>query len=158
MKFMEDYTINCIDNKSFDKPYSDWHTDNYSLLKSDGTEIKDAKAAWAGVGATYAPFTAHLHQPFFLSCHETSYGYEMIGQAWVFANFPGNASAGEQKHKDAQGKEWDMKIPGGFRFEYVKDAGPKGFKLQRSEIMSDSGPAVLTLLKRGLIKPADLGL
>lgn len=157
MKFMEDYTRNCIDNRSFDKPHSDWHSDDYSLLKSDGTEIKGGKDAWAGVGATYAPFTGHHHQPFFLSCIETEYGYEMIGQAWVFVHFPGAASAGEQKHKDSEGKEWDMKVPGGFRFEYVKDSA-KGFKLQRTDIMSDSGPAVLRMLRRGLIKPADLGL
>ena len=35
MKFMEDYTHNCIDNRSFDKPYPDWHSDDYSLLTSD---------------------------------------------------------------------------------------------------------------------------
>lgn len=112
MNFMEDYTRNAIDSRKFDAPHSDWHSDNYSYLKSDGTDIKSGgKDAWAGVGATYAPFTAHIHQPLFLMCIETDYGYEMQGQAWVFANFPGDVSAGEQKHKDGrEGKEWDMKV------------------------------------------------
>lgn len=39
----------------------------------------------------------------------------------------------------------------------MKDS-EKGFLMQRAELMSDSGPAVLAMLKRGLIKPADLGL
>jgi hypothetical protein len=112
VKFMEDYARNCVDTRSFDTPYSDWHSDDYSLLKLDGTEIKGGKDAWAGVGATYAPFTGHHHQPIFVSCIKTAYGYEMIGQAWVFANFPGASSAGEQKQKDNQGKEWDMKARG----------------------------------------------
>lgn len=86
------------------------HTDNYSLLKADGSEIKGGKAAWAAVGETYAPFTANNHIPFYVSCCETAYGYEMIGQAWVYANFPGSPSAGETKHKDSAGQEWDMKV------------------------------------------------
>lgn len=110
MKWLEDYTVNCIDSRAFDQPHSVWHSDDFSLLKTDGTEIKGAKEAWANTAEIFAPFTSHLHQPFYLCCTETKYGYEMLGQAWVFANFPGAASAGEKKHKDAHGKEWDMKV------------------------------------------------
>ena len=110
MKWLEDYTVNCIDSRAFDKPYSVWHSDDFSLLKTDGTEIKGGKEAWASVGELFAPFTSHLHQPMYACCTETKNGYEMLAQAWIFANFPGVASAEEQKHKDAQGKEWDMKV------------------------------------------------
>ena len=45
-----------------------------------------------------------------------------------------------------------------FRFEYVKDSSHReGFKLQRAESMSDSGSAVLTMLKREIVKPKGFG-
>jgi hypothetical protein len=54
MKWLEDYTVNCIDSRAFDKPHSVWHSDDFSLLKTDGTEIKGGKEAWASVGELFA--------------------------------------------------------------------------------------------------------
>ena len=89
-----------------------------------------------------------------------SYGWELIGNAWIFGNFPGNPGPGEQKVKDIDGHEWDCKMAGGFRFQFVKDAGgPRdGILLKMVQIMTDSAPVMMKMLGRGLIKPADLGL
>jgi len=161
MKWMEDYTVNVIDKQQWSLPYSEYHADDFSVLKPDGNEVEGGEQAWAAIKELYSPFTEHLHEPFFLSCHETDYGWEMIGQAMVYANLQGKQAAGEQKVKDLTGKEWDIKVPGGFRFQYVKDAKAKnggGIVLRMTQIMSDSGPAMMGMMKRGLIKASDLGL
>ena len=78
----------------------------------------------------------------------------MIGQAWLHANLPGEPKTGERRVKDLSGKEWDVKIPGGFHFVYVKQEGAPhdGIVLARTEIMSDSMPAVQILMARGVMK------
>ena len=35
----------------------------------------------------------------------------MIGNAWIFGNFPGEAGPSEQKAKDIDGKEWILEWP-----------------------------------------------
>jgi hypothetical protein len=82
----------------------------------------------------------------------------VIGQADVFANIhvPGN----EPKPKDSYGKEWDMVSHSAFHFEYVKDSKAKhdGVLLKSTRIFGDTAPALMLMLKRGQLKPADLGL
>jgi hypothetical protein len=79
----------------------------------------------------------------------------MIGQAHVYATLPGKPADGEPpKVKDGKGKEWDVSVPGAFHFEYRKDDSSKhgGFKLQKTEIMSESLPIAMMLVKRGVIQ------
>lgn len=79
----------------------------------------------------------------------------MIGQAYLFANLPGQAAQDEPaKVNDKDNKQWDIVIPAGFRFEYKKDSSSKHgeVKLQKTEIMSDSAPILMRLAKRGVIQ------
>jgi hypothetical protein len=154
MKWMEDYTIAFNARSNWDQKSSDWHTSDFSLIKPDGVRVTDADEAFEQAKALYAPFTKEFHEPYFLVSWETSDGYGMLGQAHCFANCPGEPVQGEQKVKDGQGREWDVKIPGAFLFDYVKKDGAAhgGFELRRCEIMSDSMPAVQILLKRGVMK------
>jgi len=63
-------------------------------------------------------------------CHDKDDGYELLGQALFYANLPGQPAAGEAKVKDLSGREWDFKIPAGFRFQFVKDSNaPNGHGL-----------------------------
>jgi len=82
----------------------------------------------------------------------------LLGNAWLFANLPGQGEG--SKVKDVKGREWDIKVPAGFHFVYMKDSEAKhdGIKLATTSVTSDSGPIVVELLKRGVMKPADLGL
>ena len=47
-----------------------------------------------------------------------------------------------------------------FHFEYVKDSKAKhdGVLLKSTRIFGDTAPALMLMLKRGQLKPADLGL
>ncbi|MCJ1460821.1 hypothetical protein MMC28_011203 [Mycoblastus sanguinarius] len=160
MKWMEDYTMASIDTRAWDTiPYSDYHTDDFTLYKADGSVEKGGKQAWEkGLPTVYGPFKSHLHEPNFLVCTETKYGWEMIGQANVYANL--HVEGKEPKVKDGSGREWDHVTPGAFHFEYVKDSKAKhqGILLKSSRIFADSGPALMLMLKRGQLKPGDLGL
>jgi hypothetical protein len=85
----------------------------------------------------------------------------MIGNAYIFGNLPGNPSASEPgKVQDIDGKQWDCKMVGGFRFQFVKDAGgPRdGMLMKKVQIMTDTAPVMMRMLGRGLVKPSDLGL
>ena len=88
----------------------------------------------------------------------TSFSSAVLGQANMYANLhaPGN----EPKVKDGSGKQWDVVTPSAFHFAYVKDSRAKhdGVRLQSTRIFADSGPALMMMLKRGQLKPADLGL
>ena len=161
MKFMEAYTSWFEENHFKEPAPTQWHTKDGSLALADGREFKGADEVWAALPLTYGPFVQYYHQPYFLNCFEIAKGYEMIGQATLFANLPGEAGGDEQKVTDNQGKKWDVAVPGAFRFIYHKEPSAKnglGFLLHRSEIMADSGPVVVKLLKRGVMKPSDLGL
>jgi len=162
MKWMEDYTINCIDARAFSLPSSAWHTADYTLHKADGTTISGGEPAWAGIAATYAPFTANLHAPSFFVCFDlpSEEGWEMMGEAAVYVNLPNPEKKEGKKVKDEQGREWDAVTPGGFRFVYVKDPSAEhhGIRLKSTRIFADSGPAMAVMLQRGLIKASDLGL
>jgi hypothetical protein len=44
-----------------------------------------------------------------------------------------------------------------FQFEYVKDAsGPEGFKMSKNTSFSDPTPAIVEMIKRGMLKPEQL--
>lgn len=86
---------------------------------------------------------------------EDGTGWELSGNAYLFGNLPG-AQPGEDRPHVAKGKNWDVMIPAGFYFGYTKE-GDK-IKMDRMAITADSGPVVLTCLRRGVLKPADLGL
>lgn len=89
-----------------------------------------------------------------------SYGWEAIATAWIFGNLPGEPGPGEIKANDDGGKEWQCKLFGGFRFQFVKDSGgPRdGILLQMVQIATDTAPIMMRMLGRGLMKPKDLGL
>ena len=84
--------------------------------------------------------------------------FTQIGQADVYANL--HVPGPEPKVRDPSGKEWDVVTNSAFHFEYVKDSKAKhdGIKLKSTKIFCDSGPALMLMLKRGQLKPADLGL
>ncbi|EXJ85124.1 hypothetical protein A1O3_05799 [Capronia epimyces CBS 606.96] len=154
MKWMEDYTKAFNAREGWDRKASDWHASEYTLVTPDGSTYTDAEESFNETKAMYAPFTKEFHEPYFLVCWETSTGWEMLGQAHLFANCAGNPGPGEQKVKDLQGREWDVKIPGAFHFAYLSQQGAAhgGIELSRAEIMSDSLPAIQVLKKRGLIE------
>lgn len=132
MKFMEDYTTGIIDTRSWDTPVADWHTDDFVLNKADGSSAPGSQAAWNALQEVYGPFTANLHHPSYLVCHETEKGWTMIGQATLYVTLVGPAGADEKKVKSPNGKEWDVAIPSAFRFDYVKTE--KGIRLARTDI------------------------
>lgn len=154
MKWMEDYTLNFNARGNWDQKSSDWHTSDFTLVKPDGSVYKDADEAFHQAKDMYATFTKEFHEPYFLVAWETSDGYEMLGQAHLFANCAGQPGQEEKKVRDGQGREWDVKIPGGFHFEYVKKQGAAhgDYELRRTEILSDSLPALQILMKRGVWK------
>lgn len=153
MKWMESYT-DFFDRKGYnDGPWSDWWTEDHVLYKADGTTVAGAEKAWEAAKEVYAPFSEYTHIPYYLVCHDTDDGWEMIGQAHLYGNLVGERHEGEApKVKDKQGREWDVCIPGAFRFQYVKGKGKHGMALKRTDIHSDSMPAGMTLIKRGVIK------
>ncbi len=111
--------------------------DSTSLIKGDGTEIKGRDNVVEALKQLYGPFTAQYHEPSFVMCSETDDGWEMLGQATLFVNLPGEPAAGEKKVKDASGKEWDTGVPSGFHFYYKKDDNADnglGMYFKRTEI------------------------
>ncbi|KAJ9610008.1 hypothetical protein H2200_006338 [Cladophialophora chaetospira] len=159
-KWMESIVRNIFDPHKWDTPYSDIYTsDDFILLKPDGTEVKGGERAWAEVAQLFGPLTSQKTIPFHLISTETDYGWEMVGLANIFGNLPGNPAEGEAKDQDQYGQEWDVKMSGGFRFQYKKVEGAKydDILLQRVEIFTDSGPVVSKLVRRGVLKASDLG-
>jgi hypothetical protein len=157
MKWMEAF------NKDFDThgPSPKWYTADASFQKADGTEFHGREQVMVANKELYGSLTSYFHEPYFVTCNETEDGYEMLGQAKLFANLPGKPSAGERKVKDKSGKEWDMSIPGAFHFWYVNDEKAEnglGIAIKRTEIMSDGSVPMGIMLKRGLISAQDLGL
>ncbi|KAK1044089.1 hypothetical protein LTR12_018153 [Friedmanniomyces endolithicus] len=159
-KWFETIVHEIFDAHKWNTPYSDLYTDDMELLKPDGSTVEGGKEAWAAVAQLYGPFTAQWTQPFCMVVTETDYGWEMIGQAWIFGDLPGEPANGEQKVKDGRGKEWDVGMAGTFRFQYRKVDGAKhgGMLLQMVQIMSDTAPLLMRMTGRGLLKLSDLGL
>lgn len=154
MKFMEDYTANWFDAGGAQDDYKDWHTSDFTFTKPDGTSFSGIDKAWPAIKENYGPLAEYSHIPYYGVTTEVSDGWQMIGQATVYANLVGQPAADEQKLKDAQGKEWDVAVPAAFKFHYVKDDGAPhhGIRLQSTEIHADNVPIVMTLVKRGVMK------
>ncbi|KAG9563049.1 hypothetical protein KCU71_g1147, partial [Aureobasidium melanogenum] len=157
-KWFEKIVHEIFDAHKWNTPYSELYTDDMELLKPDGSTVKGVKEAWAAVAQLYGPFTTQSTQPFYMVVTETDYGWEMIGQAWIYGNLLGEPAKGEQKVMDNSGKEWDVGMAGGFRFQYRKVDGAKhgDMLLQMVQIMSDTGPLLMRMMGRGLIKASDL--
>jgi hypothetical protein len=157
---MEFVVHEIFDAHTWDTPYSDIYTEDLSLLKPDGTHVQGGQASWTAVADLFRPLTSQLTIPFYLVTTETEYGWEMVGTANIFGNLPGEPADGEIKVKDDHGTEWDVKMSGGFRFQYRKVPGAKydNIHCQMVQIFTDSGPVVTKMLRRGLLKPSDLGL
>lgn len=131
---------------------------DFKYAKATGEIFPPGQDSWNGVKDSYKFFTKHYHEPYFFTCWELddNSGWAMTGNAWLYYNLPGEGSS---SIKDNQGREWQGKVPGGFYFEYKKDqSGQDGIKISTTSITSDSGPVLLQLLGRGVIKPSDLGL
>ena len=153
MKFMEEYTISFVDARNWDGSISEWYTKDYLVVHSNG-QVVEGQAGVDSVKEIYQRFAKNFHEPYFLICSETEYGWEMIGQAKLYVNHQGQPVQGESKVKDKQGREWDAAVPGAFRFEYTKESGAAhgGVLLRRSELHVDSLPFFDTMVKRGLVK------
>ena len=152
LKYLEDYR-NDYDTHNFDPK---WYSPSYVYVAPDGTQHEGREPALVALKAMYGPLKAHFHEPFYLNCVETDYGYELLGRATLWADLPGEPAAGEQKKKDKKGKEWDMGGPGCFHFQLEKQGD--GLRIRRTDINADTGPLVMGMLKRGVISTKDLGL
>jgi hypothetical protein len=152
VKWMEVHTYE-FDTRTWE---SKRYTSDFTYVAPDGQVHEGRDKALEAIKTTYAPLTAQCHRPYFMVCTETEEGYDMIGQATLYANLSGEPAAGESKVTDKDGKKWDLAIPGAFHFWCVKTED--GFLLKRTEMHADTGPLVMGLLKRGVISPKHLGL
>ena len=136
-----------------EEKWTDWFTDDMVLTKGDGS-VHKGEAAWEASKEVYNAFAEYFHCPYYLVCTETDDGWEMLGQAHIFGNLPGPRRDGEPpKVKDRRdGKEWDVCVPGAFRFRYVKGKGKHGMALSRTDLHGDTMPVGMTLIKRGVIQ------
>lgn len=135
-------------------PYTQYHTNDFVFTKSDGTVLPPGEASWKGWLEGYAPFTEHLHEPRYCCVYERDGGWEMMGVAHIYANL---AAPGEKTKKDSSGRQWDVFVPGAFRFNCVADpSGPKGLKVKSMTLYGDGAPVVGEMIKRGMVKPEDL--
>jgi len=155
MKWMHEYT-NEFDKGNFADLWPKYLDSNFTYSKSTGQKFAAGKASWDQVAQDYGVFKSYHHEPYLFVCWESGNGdYETLGDAWVYANLPGDDSAAKN-FTDSKGQKWEIKVPGGFNFHYKKDGN--SFKLASAATTGDSGPVVVELLKRGVMKPADLGL
>lgn len=152
MKWMEEYNHD-FDTQSWD---SKWYSEDWTYVASDGNIYQGKEKALEAVKSFYSPLTTYFHEPFLVMCSETPDGYEMIGQAKLYANLPGEPHVEEKKVKDGSGRDWDLAVPGAFYFQYAKHGG--GFVLKKTEMMGDSGVIAIKLVKRGVIGQKELGL
>lgn len=152
MKFMEDYRRMFGLQACKDETWTDWMTEDFVLTKADGT-VHKGEASWNATREAYNAFTEYINEPYFTTI-ETDDGAEIVGQAHIYVNLPGQPGEGEApkvKHR-RDGKERDVCIPGAFRFQYVKGKGKHGIALSRTDLHADSMPVGMTLTKRGAIK------
>lgn len=144
---------------NFQEIWGQYQTSDFTYAKPNGQIFPSGKASWDQVAEDYSFFTKYHHEPYFFVCWERQQGdgWEMLGNAWLFANLPNGNGSGI---KDGKGREWEIKVPAGFHFVYMKDSSAKhgGINLATTSVTSDTGPVVVELLKRGVMKPSDLGI
>jgi len=137
------------------EPYTVFHTDDFTFTNSDGTVLPAGEASWQAFIAGYAAFTAHLHEARSVCVYERGGGWEMVGTTVLHADLP--VPGGEKTKKDVSGRAWDLAMPGAMVFNVVKDpAGLNGFKIKAMTVFADKSPAVVEMIKRGMMKPGDL--
>jgi hypothetical protein len=103
----------------------------------------------------YTPFAEHRHIPNFFVCWEVEDGWEMTGLANFYWNLAVKGDGA--KVKDEEGNEWDGKVNSAFKFAYKKEGeGNGGIRMAATSIHGDPTAAVVTMLKRGMMKPEDL--
>jgi hypothetical protein len=157
MAWMERYAVEAFNNPAVFSNKSEmakWHTADWTHVHSDGTKYEGFDAGFEAIQQIFAPFTEGFsHEPRFWACWENEDGgWEMIGEAFVYANLP-RGGYGEGVLADMSGKKWDLAAPGMFHIWFVKDAdGPDGIKVKRSDAFWDTFPAVQEMTKRGLFK------
>ena len=98
------------------------------------------------LGATYAPFAKHLHEPTFLVTWETEDGYGMMGIASLYFNLHGPAPDAQT---DRYGEKWHGVVQAAYRFYYTKDGN--SFKMKETTIFADLGPVFKTMLQNKMI-------
>lgn len=152
--WMSDHEVAFDFGAAKQEPYTNWFTSDFSFTDPAGNSFK-GEEAWAKLLETYAPLSAHFHEPFFGIVFENEKGYELLGCAKIFANL---LVTGEgEKRKDLQGREWDVEVPGAFHFTYIKEEGAhKGLRLSEEKLFADGLPMVAALLKRGMVSGEDL--
>ncbi|KAF2428888.1 hypothetical protein EJ08DRAFT_314761 [Tothia fuscella] len=153
MVWMHKYTLAYDAGEINESTWKDWSTDDMTYYKTNGEAFTGAKAIAVAL-EVYAPFSAYKHEPNgIVACWETANGWEMVGQAMLFVDFP--VAGGEKMQKDLSGKAWDVATPSMFAFEYVKDESAKhdGIKMKSQKIFADTALAMLEMLKRGMVKP-----
>jgi hypothetical protein len=155
LAWMEKLTNGFDDGSAKEDPWQQWVTDDFEYRKPTGETWK-GEEAWEANKKDYATFTKHLHEPSFAVVWETANGWEMFGQATMYADLPG--PAGDKTATDAKGNKWDVGVLAAFHFEYVKDPSAKhdGIKLRKQWAFADSLPVVVSMLKRGLITPEQM--
>jgi len=131
MKWMENYNYR-FDEKDMDPKY---FTEDLTFIKADGSKFSGRDKALAAVKELYQFFTEYQHEAEFGYVEETDYGWQLLGQATMFGNLPGNPAPGEQKVKDKKGREWETGLPGAFRFQYRKSGD--NIAIQMIQIHSD---------------------
>jgi hypothetical protein len=157
MAWMEKYTVDNFNNPAVfanKDAMAKLHTADWVHVNSDGAMFEGFDNSFAATQQIYAPFAAGFsHEPRFWSCWENDDGeWEMVGKAVMYADLPAG-SGGQKVHADLKGRKWDLALQGMFHFWYVKDStGIDGFRMKRSEVFSDTFPAVQEMMKRGLIK------
>ncbi|KAH8712063.1 hypothetical protein GQ44DRAFT_762831 [Phaeosphaeriaceae sp. PMI808] len=151
---LEDYT-KAVDSEDLweKESFTDRLTSGHVLHKSTGVSVPGGEASWATIrDEIYAPFAKHLNDPQFLVVWEIENGWEILGVATLYWNLvaPGEGP----KTKDLAGREWDGAGLTACSFRYVsqKDGG---FKFSKTAIYADPS-AMVTMLKRGMMKPEDL--
>ena len=159
LKWFEPVVRDIFDAHVWSTPYSELYTDDVHLLLPNGTEVHGGKAAWAAVAELFGPMTAQRTVPDHFVIIETDYGWDAHATGKIYGNLPGDSHPTEEKVSDGtkDGKDWDVKLIGAFRFQFVKEGGPKGILLKTVQIVADSSPIVMRMVQRGLIKPGDLG-
>lgn len=79
----------------------------------------------------------------------------MLGVATLYWNLHVSAKDGGAKVKSTNGKEWDGAGPAAYSFHYVKQ-GDGGIRLSKTAIYANPTAAMVTMMKRGMMKPEDL--
>ena len=76
------------------------HSQDSTLVKPDGTTRNGNAQSFKEYKSMNQRFTSEFHEPYFRVTRETKDGWEMIGQAYFFANLPGEPTAQEKKGQE----------------------------------------------------------